>query len=159
MSTIQGNLYYHRTGTLYTFLPWTKISLHLISSLQKTQPIVLLMLFPFNRSYSCCNSSFYICQTGLSVIHDSKIFAEAQEITSHKNRDSLCVTETLPINTLLRSLLGRLLIGILLRKCYTTLFGLQVPPTSTNWPLMGLQIFVGLWRHVCAVRDLKGNEK
>ena len=42
------------------------------------------------------------------------------------------------INTLLRSLLGLLLVGILLRKCYTTMFGLQLPAVRGSG-----KIFVG----------------
>ena len=71
MSTIQGNWYYRRTGTLYRFLPWTEVSSHLIPPLQETQFLVSFMLFTFIISYSCYHNSLYICQSDLSVIQDS----------------------------------------------------------------------------------------
>ena len=46
------------------------------------------------------------------------------------------------INTLLLSLLGRLLGGILLRMCYTTMFGLQLPAVRGSG-----KIFAGSCRH------------
>jgi hypothetical protein len=125
MSIIQRNWYYRRTGTLDKLLPWTEFSPRLISSLQETQPIDLPMLFTFNNFHSCYFQLSYICQPGLSVIQDSNNTCRSTSSYFTQELWHLLCDRNTTINTLLHSLLGRLLIGILLRKCYTTLFGLQ----------------------------------
>ena len=70
------------------------------------------------------------------------VFEEAQEVLHTRGmRPCVCDRNT-SINTLLSSLLGRLLVGILLRKFYTTMCGLQLPAVRGSG-----KIFAGSCRH------------
>ena len=71
------------------------------------------MFFTSSYYYSRCNQLIIFTTLVYLTLGTLIASAESQAVTSHKNCDNLCVTETLLINTLLRSSLGRLLLGYL----------------------------------------------